>query len=134
MSDKPDEQKNIIPSAPAGRFVVRSESLISRGLELANSILNKPARPAILDEIDRLIAQFKDKDWQVCQAAAKTLGEIGEPAVQPLILALSDEDSDVRYGAAYGLGEIRDPRAVEPLIHALSDENSDVRAVKLSMG
>ena len=34
---------------------------------------------------------------------------------------------DVREQAAFGLGQLRDRRAVEPLINALKDQNADVR-------
>ena len=81
--------------------------------------------------MEPLIAALKDKDSKdsdVRQAAAEALGEIKDPrAVEPLIAALKDEDSDVRAAAAYALGEIKDPRAVEPLIAALKDGDSDVR-------
>jgi hypothetical protein len=59
--------------------------------------------------------------------AAIALGEIGKPAVEPLIFALMDEDSDIRMGAARALGWIKDPRAVEPLIFALTDKDKRVR-------
>ncbi|MFQ6054633.1 MAG: HEAT repeat domain-containing protein [Methanosarcinales archaeon] len=55
---------------------------------------------------------------QVRGSAAIALGEIGEPAVEPLIKALGDR---VREKAAIALGEIGDARAVEPLIKALRD-------------
>ncbi len=55
------------------------------------------------------------------------LREIGEPAVEPLIAALQDEDSSVRRWAAWALGEIGDARAVEPLIAALNDRDFWVR-------
>ena len=60
-------------------------------------------------------------------SAIESLVEIGEPAVEPLIQALKDEDSFVREGAAEALGKIGDKRAVEPLINALKDEDRDVR-------
>jgi HEAT repeat protein len=60
-------------------------------------------------------------------AAARALGKIGDPAVEPLIAALEDENSDVRFFAAVALKEIKDPRAVDPLIGALKDENPVVR-------
>jgi HEAT repeat protein len=44
------------------------------------------------------------KDWRVREAAASALGEIGDArAMEPLIAALKDHDSDVRQGAAGAL-------------------------------
>jgi HEAT repeat protein len=47
--------------------------------------------------------------------AAEPLKEIGEPAVEALIQALKDEDSNVRRSSAWALREIGDARAIEPL-------------------
>ncbi|NIO20797.1 MAG: hypothetical protein GTN76_08680 [Candidatus Aenigmarchaeota archaeon] len=48
-------------------------------------------------------------------------------AVEPLIAALKDENSFVRFSVVEALGLIKDPRTVEPLIAALKDEHSFVR-------
>jgi HEAT repeat protein len=40
-------------------------------------------------------------------------------AVEPLIAALSSTDKWLRTGAAWGLGKLRDVRAVEPLVQIL---------------
>jgi HEAT repeat protein len=53
---------------------------------------------------------------------------IGEPAVDPLIHALSEGDGNLRWGAAIALGKIQSPRAIDPLIHALADKYENVRA------
>jgi HEAT repeat protein len=47
-------------------------------------------------------------------------------AIEALISALKDKDSDVRLGACVALGIIGNPKAVEPLIEALKDENGNV--------
>lgn len=52
---------------------------------------------------------------------------IGIPAVEPLIVALKDQDPYLRSGAAEALGKIGDARAVCPLITALNDEDLFVR-------
>ncbi|MBU2598836.1 MAG: HEAT repeat domain-containing protein [Actinobacteria bacterium] len=49
------------------------------------------------------------------------LGEIGEPAVEPLILALKNKNIFVRRRAAEALEKIEDKRAVEALTQALYD-------------
>jgi HEAT repeat protein len=54
----------------------------------------------------------------VGREAARALALIGEPAVEPLIAALRNEDADIRMNAAWALGEIKDPRAIEPLLEA----------------
>jgi len=103
--------------------------------------------------VEPLINALKDEDSDVRMEAAEALDQmgwkpgyvtekayylvakkewdeavkLGEPAVEPLINALKDEASSVRWEAAGALGEIGDERAVEPLINALKDEDSDVR-------
>jgi len=77
--------------------------------------------------IEPLIAALKDEDTDVRRYATKSLGEIGIPAVELLIAALKDEDRVVRRGAVKTLGELKDARAVEPLIAVLKDKNKYVR-------
>ncbi len=74
------------------------------------------------------ITTISHEDTGVQYTIADALGEIGAPAVEPLISCLQDSDVSVRRWAAYALGVIRDARAVEPLIHSLGDEEADVRA------
>jgi HEAT repeat protein len=63
------------------------------------------------------------KGKRVCIWAADALAKIGDPsAVEPLIAALKDSDSEVRGSAAHALGKIADPLAAEPLIAALGDK------------
>jgi HEAT repeat protein len=73
-----------------------------------------------------LFITLQDVDEDVWQAAARTLVEIGEPAVDALIELLHDyyrwsySDAtgiDLRVRAAHVLGEIGDPRAVKELIN-----------------
>jgi len=52
---------------------------------------------------------------------------IGEPAVQPLVTALSDSDVWIRIGAAESLGSIGSSIAVEPLINLFYDKYWNVR-------
>ena len=64
----------------------------------------------------------------VRKAAAKALGELGDPrAVGPLINALGDRDSIVCHAAARALGALGDRLAVDPLISALGNESCSVR-------
>lgn len=70
---------------------------------------------------------MKDKDWDVRGEAAGALGDMGEPAVQPLIEALKNKSGDIRWGATAVLGYIGDKRAIEPLTKSLKDKNSNVQ-------
>ncbi|MCD4684978.1 MAG: HEAT repeat domain-containing protein [Anaerolineae bacterium] len=94
--------------------------------------------------VDRLLAALSD-DEIVRYNVVEALGKLGDVrAVEPLIVALRDENMDVRRNAAEALGLIGDARAVEPLITALEGEDKwvcsrvaqalgqlgDVRAVK----
>ena len=58
--------------------------------------------------------------------------KLGEPAVQPLIQALSYTFRffDQRESVAEVLGKIRDPAAVEPLIRALADQTNKILRFK----
>lgn len=57
----------------------------------------------------------------------EALAGVGEPAVEPLIEALKDEDVRVREAVAEALGGIGDERAADPLVHALEDGHWSVR-------
>jgi HEAT repeat protein len=61
--------------------------------------------------------------------SARALAQIGAPAVDPLILALSDADRPefARINAATALGEIGDELALEPLIATLRYETPAIR-------
>lgn len=92
------------------------------------------AKLALIDvgspAVEPLIAVVKDSSvgWFSRGHAARALGRIGDSrAVEPLIAALTDENSSVRRHAASALGHIGDTVAVEPLISALEDADSNVR-------
>jgi HEAT repeat protein/energy-coupling factor transporter ATP-binding protein EcfA2 len=78
---------------------------------------------------------LKNEDWQIRQAAARMLGEIGDPQATPaLIQALQDEEWLVREAAAWALGQIGDPQATPALIQALRDEEWEVRGAAWALG
>jgi hypothetical protein len=53
----------------------------------------------------------------------QVLGELGAPAIASLIQALGSSDGEVREAAARALGELGDPRAVAPFIQALGSSD-----------
>jgi HEAT repeat protein len=78
--------------------------------------------------LEKLITSLKDNNWGIRMNAAKTLVEIGEPAVENLINSLEDNDWQVRWYAAEILGEIGDVRGIKPLIKLLNDNNNGVQS------
>ena len=71
--------------------------------------------------VKSLLELSNDTDEHVSNAAIEGLAKIGEPAVRPLIEALSDKN--FRCSAAMALARIQDKRAVDPLINMLEDED-----------
>jgi HEAT repeat protein len=60
--------------------------------------------------------------------AAVALGQIGAPAIDPLLRLLQDRKGANRDKAALALGITRDSRAVTPLIEAIADKEARLRA------
>ncbi|MDD1677444.1 MAG: HEAT repeat domain-containing protein, partial [Methanomicrobiales archaeon] len=69
--------------------------------------------------IGPLIEALKDEEWHIRFLATLGLVEMGKEVVDDLVSALVNEDRDIRLGAAWALGEIKDVRAVMPLILTL---------------
>lgn len=77
--------------------------------------------------IEALIQAMRDEDHVVRSNAMVRLSERGTAILDRILVALNDPDEDIRAGAAWVLGELKDPRAIEPLQNAMSDENMIVR-------
>ena len=85
-----------------------------------------PAKADDRPEVERLIANLKDKDWFVRRDATQSLAALGDKqAVEPLVACLKDDNDRVRFSTAEALGKVGDPRAVEPLIACLKDTKVD---------
>ncbi len=65
------------------------------------------------------------KDWGVRQEAIGALGEIGQPALPTLIVALRNSDKEIRSGAAEALEKIGDKSAVPSLKAADHEYHND---------
>jgi len=84
--------------------------------------------PLEKDTVGPKIEDLKNENIRVRNAAAKALGNIGDPrAVDSLIAALSDKAAFVRCAAAEALGKLGNQRAVDSLIEATKDEDDLVR-------
>ncbi len=78
--------------------------------------------------VEAFIDVLNDSDKDVCERAARALGEIGDSrAIEPLVTALADSSKWVRLHAAEALGKMKDSRAIEPLITALADSDEYLR-------
>jgi HEAT repeat protein len=108
--------------------------------------------------VERLLPLLKDSDSAMRSAAARSLeavggdrlsdthraaiavvrmkwdeaANIGPPAVEPLVGALSDPKSQVRVAAVNALGKIRDERSIQPLIDMLRDSDAHVQETAAS--
>ena len=74
-----------------------------------------------------MIMNDPDEKLPPRENAILALGEIGEPAVEPLIHAMENENPQIRARAAEALSKIGDERAIEPLNRALHDKYGMVR-------
>jgi HEAT repeat protein len=77
--------------------------------------------------IGALIADLGVKDGMVRERARQSLVAIGGPAVAPLIEALADRNTQMRWEAAKALSQIADPASAPALVSILEDEVFDVR-------
>jgi len=81
----------------------------------------KIGSPAVMP----LLTAISAVDESGSNAAIEALVDIGEDAFERLLAALKDGDPNVRYAAAFALGEIGDERALLPLITALQRTDED---------
>jgi hypothetical protein len=78
-------------------------------------------------DLPALIAALASPDGVERERARGALVALGEPAVAPLVRALSDQDRQVRWEAANALACLRAPSAADALVAALGDERIGVR-------
>jgi HEAT repeat protein len=73
------------------------------------------------------------KNGKICKInLIEAFEYIGAPALDPLIIALSDKDANIREVAAGGLGIFKDKSTIDPLNKLLSDKDENVRAAAVS--
>jgi HEAT repeat protein len=88
--------------------------------------------PAARETVPDLLAVLKDDELRLLEPLVSVaLGNIGRPAVEPLLKSLVAKDVRLRRTAAYALGLVgpKAPEAVPALTEALLDGESDVRAL-----
>jgi HEAT repeat protein len=78
--------------------------------------------------VDALVKALKDSDAGVREAAAESLGRLGDTrALDGLMAAASDSEARVRAAAVEALATLEDPRSIPVLTRALKDTNVSVR-------
>ncbi|MCX8207391.1 MAG: HEAT repeat domain-containing protein [Methanothrix sp.] len=124
-SDEP-EIPEVLPdeSWPTDRLIeaTRDKNMLVRSN--AVSILATRDGPEV---VEALIQAMRDDDHIVRSNAMVRLSERGAAILDRVLDALQDRDENIRAGAAWLLGELKDPRAIEPLKNAMKDENVIVR-------
>lgn len=88
--------------------------------------------------LEPLIEALKDKEYVVKTNAMVAIAAYGRQVLDRMILALSDADKDVRAGAAWVLGELKDSKAIEDLERVAKDDyplaRIQAKASLLAMG
>jgi HEAT repeat protein len=80
-----------------------------------------------LNTMEQLISALQDRNSYIREAAAEILGKISNPALDPLMYALWEDNWEVRIEAAKALGRLKDGRAVNSLVAVLEYEGRDTR-------
>jgi len=81
-----------------------------------------------VDELAALLTTLEEGDEERAQAAALTLGRMGEAALPLLRSLAASPRTDTRWWAARALAETRTPAAVPLLTRLSRDPDEDVRA------
>ncbi|MFQ6044192.1 MAG: HEAT repeat domain-containing protein [Candidatus Poribacteria bacterium] len=74
-----------------------------------------------------LIEDLANPDSIAQEKATKTIIQLGEPVIEPLIAALEDNVSVIRQKAATMLGKLKAQKGIKPLSACLKDEDASVR-------
>jgi len=107
------------PSWPTEKLVeaTKDENMLVR----SNAILILSKRSPS-EALEPLIEALKDDEYIVKTNAMVAIAAFGQQVAERMISALDDPNPDVRAGAAWVLGELKDQRAVEALEKAAQDE------------
>jgi hypothetical protein len=74
------------------------------------------------EALEALIEALKDDEYLVKSNAMVSIAAYGKQVSDRMILALSDADKDVRAGAAWVMGELKDNRAIDALENVAKDD------------
>jgi bilin biosynthesis protein len=106
---------------------------LERGRSLHDRILRALRAFRDPNTLEFMLPQLATDDASHRTSIAAVLGDIGEPALDPLLEAMDSEDERVREGAAEALGFMADPRAIPRLADVLlQDRQASVRRAAAS--
>jgi HEAT repeat protein len=74
------------------------------------------------ESLEALIEALKDEEYLVKSNAMVSIAAYGRQVSDRMILALSDPNQDVRAGAAWVMGELKDQRAIDALEIVAKDD------------
>lgn len=96
---------------------IKDENMLVR----SNAILILSKRSPS-EALEPLIEALKDDEYIVKTNAMVAIAAFGQQVAERMISALDDENPDIRAGAAWILGELRDQRAV-PALERVAQDN-----------
>jgi HEAT repeats len=112
---------------------IKDENMLVR----SNAILILSKRSPS-EALEPLIEALKDDEYIVKTNAMVAIAAFGQQVTERMISALDDSNPDVRAGAAWILGELKDQRAVDALERVAQDEyplaRIQAKASLLAMG
>jgi HEAT repeat protein len=74
------------------------------------------------ESLEALIEALKDEEYLVKSNAMVSIAAYGRQVSERMILALSDPNQDVRAGAAWVMGELKDQRSIDALEIVAKDD------------
>ena len=80
------------------------------------------SRREISESLEALIEALQDEEYLVKSNAMVAISAYGKQVSDRIIEALSDADKDIRAGAAWIMGELKDSRAIEALEKVAKDD------------
>lgn len=116
--------ETLIEKKDIGRLL---EALEDEDIDFRNKAVIALGELGDVTAVKHLIGNLNDESSHISKNAFDAILKIGNPAVNPLIIALNDENATIRSKAVLALGEIGDKSSVEHLIKCLNDESSGVR-------
>jgi HEAT repeat protein len=120
-ADAEQETPKVLPDASwsTERLVeaIKDKNMLTR----SNAVMHLSKRPPS-EALEPLIEAMKDNEYVVKTNAMVGIAAFGRQVLDRMIAALGDADQDVRAGAAWVLGEIKDHKAIEHLERVAKDD------------